>query len=158
MVPAAAIPAFAIASAGGAIVTLRDLVEVPPPASLTRAVNENVPAVLGVPEMTPEGFIDRPFGRLPDSFNHVYDGVPPAAFREAEYTTPTVPLGSAPVVTESAGEPIVMVSPLVAAELPESVTVAVKVNCPAPVGVPDIDPFGAIDKPPGKLPEARDHK
>jgi hypothetical protein len=38
-----------------------------------------------------------------------------------------------------------MVNPLVAAELPESETVAVNVNCPAPAGVPDIDPSGAME-------------
>jgi hypothetical protein len=50
-----------------------------------------------------------------------------------------------------------MVKLLVAAELFASETVAVNVNCPAPVGVPKIDPLGASESPPGKLPEARDH-
>ena len=66
-------------------------------------------------------------------------------------------MGSIAVVTESAGAAMVIVKPLVAAALLASETVVVKVNAPAPAGVPDIDPSAAIDKPPGKLPEARDH-
>jgi hypothetical protein len=71
-------------SAGGAIVTLKDFVDMPPAESETRAVNENVPAVLGVPESTPAELIETPTGRSPDSFDQVYGGVPPAPISDAE--------------------------------------------------------------------------
>jgi hypothetical protein len=70
--------------AGGAIVRLKDLADAPPAESETRAVNENVPEVLGVPEITPAGLIETPEGRLPDSLDQVYGGVPPAPIKEAE--------------------------------------------------------------------------
>jgi hypothetical protein len=65
-------------------------------------------------------------------------------------------LGSIDVVKESWGAAIEIVRPLVAAELFASETVAVNVNCPAPDGVPEIAPLGVIDRPAGKVPEARD--
>jgi hypothetical protein len=53
-------------------------------ASVTRAVNEKVPAVVGVPERLPLALRDTPPGKLPDSRLHEYGGVPPAALTDAE--------------------------------------------------------------------------
>ena len=54
-------------------------------ASVAKAVNENVPLVVGVPEITPLPDANvNPFGKLPVWIDHVYAGVPPLACRVCE--------------------------------------------------------------------------
>ena len=81
-----------------------------------------------------------------------YGVVPPLAVIVPEYTTSTVPFGSAPVIESGAGE-ITIVSLWVAfcAGLPESVTFTVTGDDPAAVGVPPIvQPLS--DRPAGSVP------
>jgi hypothetical protein len=57
--------------------------------SATATTNEYVPAVVGVPEITPV-LAERtsPVGSWPEARLHVYVGVPPAAARVATYGVP----------------------------------------------------------------------
>ena len=70
-------------SAGGAIVILNPFDTKAPAVSVTRTVNGNDPARLGVPEMLLP-LSPTPSGKLPDSSDHAYRPVPPVALREAE--------------------------------------------------------------------------
>jgi hypothetical protein len=104
-------------------------------ASFTRTVNEELPADVGVPEMTPDDAVRfKPAGRVPAEMLQVYGIVPPVAPSVAEYALPTVPPGNDVVVTEGGCElaaAIVKLKDCVAVcgvgEV-ESVTIAVKVN------------------------------
>ena len=55
-----------------------------PTESLALTEKENVPGAVGVPEMAPSAFIDTPSGRLPDSTDQVYGGIPPDALTDVE--------------------------------------------------------------------------
>ena len=50
-------------------------------ASVTRTMNELLPAVVGVPEIVPLLLRNKPAGRLPEDTVQVYGAVPPAASR-----------------------------------------------------------------------------
>lgn len=70
------------------------------PLSATRAVNANVPALVGVPAMTPvDAFSVKPPGKLPDTMLQPYGVVPPVAARDCEYAPPTLPFGRVVVVS-----------------------------------------------------------
>src|SRR5262245_48476329 len=72
--------------------------------SVTCTTNEDVPAVVGVPLMTPVApFSARPADSVPDAIVHVYAGTPPAAARVVVYAPPAVPPGSVVVPTLTAG-------------------------------------------------------
>ena len=116
-----------------------------PAASDTSTATSNVPAVAGVPLMTPEEeFSDSPDGIEPD---HVNGARPPVAVSVAEYTTPVVP-GARDSVVIVKPEVMVKVNSLLACSLFRSVTRTVKVKEPAAAGVPVIVPVDAlIDSP-----------
>jgi hypothetical protein len=71
------------------------------PESVTFAVKDAEPLVVGVPEMTPAVERLRPYvARLLEVAVQVYpEPVPPAAARVWEYVVPTVPAGKLDVVT-----------------------------------------------------------
>ena len=128
--------------------------------SFTVAVKLEVPVAVGVPEMVPVVAARlSPAGRLPELIDHVYDGLPPVAVIGAEYATPSVPEGNAPVVMIS-GEGAMtneIVADLVWTGLEESVTVAVTFTVIAVVGVPEMMPvLVARVSPAGRLPEVMD--
>ena len=54
-------------------------IAVRPPLSVTPTVKLEVPAVVGVPPITPVGDNDNPGGNAPIARDHEYAGVPPAA-------------------------------------------------------------------------------
>jgi hypothetical protein len=60
-----------IESGGAATVMLKPFDAVTLAASVTRTLNENVPAEVGVPESVPVPFSVTPAGKLPDSSDHV---------------------------------------------------------------------------------------
>ncbi len=63
--------------------------------SVNRTVNRDVPAWLGVPEITPvDPCSDSPAGKLPEVRAHVYGEMPPVAESVTEYRSPTVASGS----------------------------------------------------------------
>src|SRR6185295_9946362 len=65
-----------------------------PALSKIRAVKFAVPAVCGVPLITPEaGTIARPAGNAPAEIDQVNGAVPPVFASVCEYTTPVVPPG-----------------------------------------------------------------
>jgi hypothetical protein len=67
--------------------------------SVSCAVNEKVPAALGVPEILPVLVLSaRPVGNEPLARDQVYGCVPPLADSPEEYATPTLPPGSDEVV------------------------------------------------------------
>ncbi len=53
-------------------------------ASVTVAVNENVPVDVGVPVITPAGLKLNPGGSAPEVMDQVYGVVPPVAFRAVD--------------------------------------------------------------------------
>jgi hypothetical protein len=68
-------------------------------ASVTFAVKLDVPAVVGVPVITPALDSVNPAGKVPTLTDHVSGAVPPLAASVVEgYAVPTVPLGSVDVV------------------------------------------------------------
>ena len=70
-----------------------------PLASLTRTVNEDNPAAVGVPQIVPAVLRTNPFGRDPLSRLQLYGVAPPEAAKGVEYAPPIVPLGSCEVET-----------------------------------------------------------
>lgn len=126
--------------------------------SFTWIVKLELPAALGVPEITPLLPARlRPPGSEPEATLHVYGGVPPEAWRFAEYAVLVDPCGRALVVMASGCGPdveIVMLSCFVAALLLASTTLTVKDEVPDAVGVPEIAPLLAVSvKPVGNEPE-----
>jgi hypothetical protein len=128
--------------------------------SFTVAVKLEVPLALGVPEMVPVVAARvSPAGRLPELIDHVYDGLPPVADIGAEYATPSVPEGNAPVVMVSGAGAMTneIVADLVWTGLEESVTVAVTFTVIPVVGVPKMMPvLVARVSPVGRLPDVMD--
>jgi hypothetical protein len=59
--------------------------------SVTFIVIDAVPAVVGVPEMTPLVLRVNPAGKVPETIVQVYGAVPPLAVSVWEYAAPTVP-------------------------------------------------------------------
>ena len=85
-----------LAAPEAAITTSVKFVEAVAPAeSFTCTVNENVPATVGVPKMSPVVAVSvNPLGSCPAVKLQVYGAVPPLAITRHEYTTCTPPLGS----------------------------------------------------------------
>ena len=115
-----------------------------------------VPAVVGVPEITPWGESESPLGNA-DVLDklHTYGGVPPLAVNVCEYAVPTRPPGT-PVLEITKGT-TTFISKLTlavaAATGSESCTRTVKLLVPACVGVPEITPVDLLSvSPPGSEP------
>jgi hypothetical protein len=132
------------------------------PLSVTVAVKLYVPLVEGVPEMMPVVAARvSPAGRLPEVIDQVYAGVPPVAVMVLEYAVFTVPETRVALIVRVGGAGAATTSEratdLVCAGFPESVTVALKLEVPAAVGVPEIRPVaGARVSPAGRLPTEMD--
>jgi hypothetical protein len=131
------------------------------PAPFTPTKKLDVPAVVGVPEITPVlAAIDNPAGKLPCTMLHVYGLVPLVAASVAVYASPTIPFGKLVVVIRTIVEPYtVKVSACVAVSLALSVTFTVNASAvTAVVGVPEITPVLAFSvNPAGSVPELKLH-
>ena len=138
-----------ILNAGTLIVTERAALADPEAPSVTFTVKVEVPAVVGVPEIVPPASVN-PAGSDPLDTDHAYGAVPPLAFSACEYATPTVPPGNEDVVTLNPGPLTINDSGALADTEALSVTLTVKFEGPAVVGVPVIVP---PDRP---TPEGRD--
>jgi hypothetical protein len=129
--------------------------------SVTITVKSNVPAVVGVPETVPvELPMVSPGGRDPVVIDQVYGGVPPVTATVAEYVVPTVPLGREAVVMPPLGAITIERAAVAvrAVGVVESVTVTVKSEVAAAVGVPVMAPVEASRlSPAGKVPVVTDH-
>ena len=128
-------------------------------ASVTCTVNDAVPTVAGVPEITPVDARLNPAGNMPALTLQLYGVVPPLACSVVEYAVPAVPPGNDVVVTVggcAAATGILRFAVAVAAGEPESVTRTVKADVPACVGVPEIRPEAEMVSPTGKLPFVTD--
>jgi hypothetical protein len=131
--------------------------------SFTCTVNEELPGDVGFPEIVPDAASVKPAGSAPAVMLHEYGVVPPLAASVVEYALLTVPSGSEAVVTEGgcAAAPVIVIlnacmSVCCVGEV-ESVTVAVKLNCPGVVGVPEMTPFACPSESPfGSEPEEID--
>jgi hypothetical protein len=77
-------PVVVMVSAAGATVIDSDLVAFCDALSLTRTVNVELPAAVGVPLMAPLELSVKPGGRFPDVMLHVYGFAPPLATSVAE--------------------------------------------------------------------------
>ena len=113
-------------------------------------VKLDVPAVVGVPVITPPTSILKPAGKLPPEMSQVIGAVPVAA-SVALYDTPTLPFGNEVVVITGGTALMIMLSTLESL-LATFVALTVKLDVPAAVGVPVITPPTSILKPAGKLP------
>ena len=67
--------------------------------SVTFTVNEEVPAVVGVPLICPVALSANPAGKAPALIDQLYGVVPPLACSVVEYPLPTAAPGSEPVMT-----------------------------------------------------------
>ena len=106
---------------------------VAPALSVTRAVNVNMPAVVGTPLRRPDGNKVRPGGRVPASSAQRSGGTPPVAWRFSTYDRETAPGASAAVAIEIEVLAITIVSAFVSLPV-ESVARTVKLNDPEAVG------------------------
>ena len=143
---------------GAALITIvSDLVADAPRLSETFAVKANDPVAVGVPVIAPDAAVRlSPVGRLPELMDHVNGDVPPDSVSVCEYETVRSPPSSDAVVIDSAAL-IVTDMVLVGAAPAASVTLTVKLNVPAAVGVPLKTPAELKLKPPGTDPELTDH-
>ena len=125
-------------------------------ASVTCTVNDVVPAVVGVPEITPVAATRlNPAGSVPALTLQLYGVVPPLACSVAEYAVPAVPLGNDVVVTVGgcAAAATAMLNAFVPVLFAASVTCTVNDMVPAVVGVPEITPVAATRlNPAGSVP------
>ncbi len=135
------------------IVISKALLLVAPAKSVTRAVKLEVPAVVGVPEISPVAALSvNPAGSEPVLLDHVYGGVPPVAVKVCEYGMPIVSAGREAVVTVRAGL-IDMVNAWLAVARVLSRTVTVNPVMPRVVGVPEITPVEVLSiRPAGSEP------
>lgn len=131
--------------------------------SVTTAVKVKVPAWVGVPEIwrphvvgQPGEFVGvRPVGKAPSTF-HVYPlWLPPTAFRNCVYATPTVPVGrfGGDCPLESVIFNVVKITVKGTVAVPDnpfvSDTVTLAEKVPGCVGVPVIKPEGFTVSPGG---------
>jgi hypothetical protein len=142
---------------GSAIISVSTRLAVVLFASVTWTVKLDVPAVVGVPEITPvEAARLNPAGRLPVVINHVYGVWPPVAVSVWLYVVPVMPENNDEVVIVI-GDVIVMLNGRVTVVVFASVTCTVKFDVPAVVGIPAILPVKLSKaSPAGKLPEVID--
>lgn len=137
-----------MSSAGAVIVILSAAVAVfavGVSESVTITVKLVVPTngPVGFPVMAPvEPFSERPAGRLPTLMDQVYGVIPPVAARVWLYDVPITPAARLVVVTETGGFTAMLrfAVAVFAVGVSESVTVTVKFDVPAVVGVPLIAP------------------
>jgi hypothetical protein len=109
--------------------------------SFTCTVNENVPAVVGIPVILPlAGFSTKPGGRAPEITLQANGAAPPCVATALAYVASTVPGASDVVLIESAGggDIVIVNCWLTAAAPPLSVNVTVKVVDPEPQGLPEM--------------------
>jgi len=125
-------------------------------ASFTCTVNDTVPAVVGVPEITPvDATRLNPAGNVPALTLQLYGVVPPLACSVVEYAVPAVPPGNDVLVTVGgcAAAATAMLNAFVPVLFAESVTCTVNDAVPAAVGVPEIKPVDATRlNPAGNVP------
>ena len=123
-------------------------------ASFTCTVNEEVPAVVGVPLICPVELSVSPAGKAPPLIDQLYGVVPPLACSVVEYPVPTVPPGCDVVVTVGgcAAAATAMLNAFVPVLFAASVTCTVNDAVPAVVGVPLICPVEPSVNPAGKEP------
>ena len=127
--------------------------------SVTRTVKLDVPAAVGVPEMTPALERERPEGSVPETVDHEYGDVPPVAASVWLYAAPTLPSASVVVVTRrSTGTVIDSAWSSVSAGVWESVARTVKFDVPEAVGVPLMIPPLLKVNPDGRAPPTVDHE
>ena len=125
-----------------------------PAAFVALAVKLNVPAAVGVPDIVPLPARARPPGNEPPARSQVI-GADPVAARVWLYAVPVAPPGREAVVMLGAIAVAVISMESARVTFPEAfVALTVKLNVPVAVGVPDIVPFAARDKPPGNVPLA----
>jgi len=148
-----------IESGGGSTVRANDFVVVRDALSRTWTVKFAVPAVVGIPLITPAADNVRPAGGAPVVTDHAYGGVPPVAAKLCEYAVPTVPFGRGDaVVIASGGGSTVRANDFVVICDALSRTWTVKFAVPAVLGVPVITPAADNVRPAGGVPDVTDHK
>ena len=129
-------------------------------ASFTCTVNDTVPDVVGVPEITPvDATRLNPVGNEPELIDQVYGVVPPLACSVLEYVVLTVPPDNDVVVTVGgcAAAATAILKAFVPVLFAASVTCTVNDVVAAVVGVPEITPVDATRlNPAGNEPELID--
>ena len=123
--------------------------------SVARTVKLDVPALVGVPEMTPVvPFSDSPPGNVPLTIVQLIGAFPPDEERVCVYAEFTTPFGAELVVTSklAAMAMLRLCVSVSAVGLVLSVARTEKFDVPAEVGVPDITPAPLSESPAGRLP------
>src|SRR4029077_10471185 len=142
--------------AAAATATLKAFVPVLFAASVTCTVNDAVPAVVGVPEITPvDATRLNPAGSVPALTLQVYGVVPPLACSVVVYALPAAPPGNDVVVTVGgcAAAATAILKAFAPVLFAASVTCTVNDTVPAAVGVPEITPVDATRlNPAGSVP------
>jgi hypothetical protein len=163
-VPAGKGDVVVIVNAGRAFTVIeRSFVAVPAVGvaeSVTVTVKLDTPAVVGAPEITPVELSDNPAGSVPGGTDQVKGAVPPVATRvTGPYADPTVPAdkGEAVVIVNTVGAFTVIDKAFVAVAAAASVTVTVKLDVAAVVGVPEITPAELSANPAGRVPAVTAH-
>jgi hypothetical protein len=141
----------------GATVIDKAEVSVLDPLSVTFTVKFDVPNAVGVPDMVPPAERVSPAGKVPTDTVQVNGGVPPTAFKLCEYGVPSVACGSGLPLMDNAAGLTAIDRPAVVVRAPLSVTLTVKLDDPAAVGVPDIVPAPDNVRPAGKAPAEMVH-
>ena len=133
--------------AAAATAILKAFVPVLFAASFTCTVNDTVPAVVGVPEITPvDATRLNPAGNVPAFTLQLYGVVPPLACSAVEYAVPAVPPGSDVVVTNGGCAAVALRYSVPSPRLfAASFTCTVNDTVPKVVGVPDLS-GGAIQR------------
>ena len=136
----------------GASIIVIDNVKVSSPAVFSAlTVKVKIPALLGVPEISPSVERFNPSGKFPFVRDHVIGAVPEAASLLL-YAVFTIPSGRVAVVMTGATSAVSIVMDNAFVSLPALLVAStVKLKMPYAVGVPKIVSFDK-DKPVGKLP------
>ncbi len=137
----------------GAVLMLIEQVVVPTALMESVTWSEKAPRAVGVPVTAPvELFSVKPAGNAPTT-EYAYGAVPPETVSAPELNaTPTVPAVVAGQVTERAA--LMVIGQVLVATLPW-LSVALRVNVPAAVGVPVRTPVVALSvSPAGSVPVA----
>jgi hypothetical protein len=147
-----------IAGGSGFTASVKALVVLPPPLSVSITVKLELPVSEGVPLITPvEPWRLKPRGKIPSDIAQVTGATAPDAARVVEYEAPAVAFGRLDVVITGL-EFTVNCRACVAVAAASSCTFTVNDVVPAPVGVPLMTPALLSVRPAGSAWAEMDHE
>ena len=156
--PSGSVVVVMVGAIGVSVMVMENICASLPLALVAVTVKVNVPATVGVPEITPVVALRvNPSGKSPEETSQVIGAVPVAA-RVVLYDTPVAPLGKV-VVVITGGAASISIESIASSYPPPLVARMVKVNVPTVVGFPEMTPlFRLIVNPSGKAPLSTLHE